>query len=295
MSERYELIDGEKAHFPVALMCRVLEVSRSGYYIWRARPASATVERRRELQVHIYEIFYMAGRMRYGYRRVHRMLARRGIEAGPELVRALMRDLGLSPLQPRPWRKTTIADPDAAATPDLVARRFTAERIGQVMVGDITYIRTWEGWVYLATVIDCATRIVLGYATAEHMRASLVIDALAMAVRNHRMPAGAIFHSDRGSQYTSAEYRSVLAGHGIRPSMGKRGVCWDNAMAESFNGAIKNELIYPTTYQTKKHAERDIAAYIELFYNCQRIHSGLDYATPLEAYREKQANMTHAA
>lgn len=295
MSERYELIDGEKAHFPLAMMCRVLEVSRSGFYAWRARPASATLERRRDLQVEIYEIFYAAGRMRYGYRRVHRMLLRRGIEAGPELVRALMRELGLVPLQPRPWRKTTVADPDAAATPDLVAREFTAEHIGQVMVGDITYIRTWEGWVYLATVIDCATKMVLGYALAEHMRASLVIDALSMAVRNHRIPVGAVFHSDRGSQYTSAEYRTVLTGHGIRPSMGKRGVCWDNAMAESFNAAVKNELIYPTSYQTRKHAERDIAAYIELFYNCQRIHSGLGYATPLEAYREKQANVTLAA
>jgi putative transposase len=200
VSERYELIDGEKACFTLAMMCRVLEVSRSGYYAWRSRPASANVERRRELQVEIYEIFHTVGRMRYGYRRVHRMLARRGIEAGPELVRALMRDLGLVPVQPRPWRKTTIADPDAAATPDLVGRRFTAERIGQVMVGDITYIRTWEGWVYLATVIDCATKMVLGYATAGHMRAGLVIDALAMAVRNHRVPPGAVFHSDRGSE-----------------------------------------------------------------------------------------------
>jgi putative transposase len=295
VSERYELIDGEKACFPLVMMCRVLEVSRSGYYLWRARPASATLERRRDLQVEIYEIFYIAGRMRYGYRRVHRMLHRRGTEAGPELVRALMRELGLVPLQPRPWRRTTIADPDAALTPDLVERDFTAEHIGQVMVGDITYIRTWEGWVYLATVIDCASKIVLGYAVADHMRAELVVDALEMATRNHRIPVGGVFHSDRGSQYTSAEYRAVLAARGIRPSMGKRGVCWDNAMAESFNAAIKNELIYPTSYQTRKHAERDIAAYIELFYNCQRLHSGLDYATPLEVYREKQANLTLAA
>jgi transposase InsO family protein len=149
--------------------------------------------------------------------------------------------------------------------------------------------------VYLATVIDCASRMVLGYAVAEHMRAGLVIDALQMAARNHRIPAGAVFHSDRGSQYTSAEYRGVLKRHGIRPSMGKRGVCWDNAMAESFNASIKNELTYPTVYQTRRRAKHDIAAYIELFYNCQRIHSGIGYATPLEAYREKQANLTLAA
>jgi transposase InsO family protein len=188
VSERYELIDGEKAHFPLAMMCRVLEVSRSGYYVWRSRLASATVERRRDLQVEIYEIFYIAGRMRYEYRRVHRMLGRRGIEAGPELVRALMRELGLVPLQPRPWCKTTIVDPQAAVTPGLVERDFTADRVGQVMVGDITYVRTWEGWVYLATVIDCASKIVLGYAVADHMRAELVIDALTMAARNHPHP-----------------------------------------------------------------------------------------------------------
>jgi putative transposase len=199
VSERYELIDGEKAHFALALMCRVLEVSRSGYYAWRARPASATLERRRDLQVEIYEVFYTVGRMRYGYRRVHQILARRGIEAGPELVRAVMRELGLLPLQPRPWRRTTVADPDAAATPDLVGRKFVAEDIGQVMVGDITYIRTWEGWVYLATVIDCATKMVLGYALADRMRASLVSDAMRMALRTHRIPPGAIFHSDRAA------------------------------------------------------------------------------------------------
>lgn len=295
MNERCEFIDGERTSFPLVMMCRVLEVSRSGFYAWAARPASATTARRRELQVEIYEIFHRVGRERYGYRRVHAVLARRGIEAGPELVRFLMRDLGLTPVQPRPWRRTTIADPGAAATPDLVARDFTAEHIGQVMVGDITYIRTWEGWLFLATVIDCASKTVLGYAMAEHMRASLVVDAMAMAARNHDLPVAGIFHSDRGSQYTSAEYRSYLAGQGLRPSAGKRGVCFDNAMAESFNGTLKNELIYCTEYQTREHARRDIAAYIELFYNCQRLHSGLGYATPLEIYREMQANLTLAA
>lgn len=295
MNEQYEFIDGEKANFPLVMMCRVLEVSRSGFYAWRARPASATVRRRRLLQVEIYEIFYIAGRERYGYRRVHKMLERRGFEAGAQLVRALMRELGLYPVQPRPWRKTTIADPDAPATPDLVGRDFTAEVPGRVMVGDITYIRTWEGWLYLATVIDCASRMVLGYAMAEHMRADLVVDALKMATRNHRIPPGAVFHSDRGAQYTSARYREVLKRRRIRPSMGHRGVCWDNAMAESFNGAIKNELVYVTEYRTREHAKRDIVAYIELFYNCQRLHSGIEYATPFEVYREKQANMVRAA
>jgi transposase InsO family protein len=295
VSEKFAFIDGERTHFTLALMCRALQVSPSGYHAWRGRPASLTVERRHDLQVEIYEIFYTVGRERYGYRRVHAVLQRRGVQAGPELVRAVMRELGLLPVQPRPWRKTTIADPDAPDTPDLVQREFTAERIGQVMVGDITYIRTWEGWIYLATVIDCATKMVLGYAMADHMRASLVGDAMAMAARNHALPAGGIAHHDRGSQYTSAQYRALLRGLDLRPSMGKRGVCWDNAMAESFNGAIKNELIYCTEYATREHARRDIAAYIELFYNCQRIHSGIAYATPFEMYREKQAEMALTA
>jgi putative transposase len=270
-------------------LCDVMQVSRSGFYHWRARPLSATAERRQELSVLIYEAFHIAGDGAYGYRRVHAHLGRQDVEASPELVRQIMRDLGLMPCQPRPWRTTTIADPDAQHTPDLVGRDFDADGAapGAVMVGDITYIKTWAGWVYLATVLDCATKMVLGYALAEHMRASLVIEAIDMAAARHRLPVGAVFHTDRGAQYTSAEFRTRLRQLRIRPSAGRTGVCWDNAMAESFNGALKNECVYRTVYPTRKHAERDIVRYIELFYNQRRLHSKLGYRPPIEVYRER--------
>ena len=154
------------------------------------------------------------------------------------------------------------------------------------MIGDITYIKTWEGWLYLATVIDCCTKMVFGYAMADHMKTSLVVEAIDMVMRIHNIPAGAIFHSDRGCQYSSEEFRAKLRELGIRPSVGRTGVCWDNAMAESFNGSIKNELIHRTAYPTRKRARNSIAQYIEMFYNRRRLHSGLGYKTPLEVYNE---------
>lgn len=266
-------------------MCAWLKVSTSGYYDWKKRPTSATAERRQELKEHVLEIFAESDET-YGYRRVHAGLVRRGVLAGPELVRALMRELGLVPCQPRPWRATTIVAPDATAAPDLVNRDFTAETPGQKMVGDITYIRTWEGWLYLATVIDCHTKKVIGWSMADHMKSSLVCDAITMATGNIPMPDGAIFHSDRGIQYTSSEFRNHLATLGIRPSVGRTGVCWDNAMAESFFGALKNELIHRTAFPTREHARRAIVKYIEGFYNLKRLHSGLDYKTPHEVHVE---------
>jgi transposase InsO family protein len=271
-----------------------MQVSRSGYYDWRGRPLSATADRRQELQVLIYEVFHIAGDGAYGYRRVHAHLVRQDIECSPELVRRIMRQMGLIPCQPRPWRITTIADPEAGVTPDMVDRNFDADHPGAVMVGDITYIRTWAGWLYLATVLDCASKMVLGYAMADHMRASLVIEAIDMAARRHDLPAGAIFHADRGAQYTSAEFRTHLRKLSLRASSGRTGVCWDNAMAESFNGALKNECVYRTVYPTQKHAERDIVRYIELFYNQRRLHSSLGYRPPVEVYRERLEMMAAA-
>ena len=260
-------------------------VSKSGYYSWRKQPMSATKERREDLKGIIKVIFENSDET-YGYRRVHAELLRQDEQAGPELVRALMRELGLVACQPRPWRQTTVQDPQAADTPDLVRRDFTAAAPGEKMVGDITYIRTWEGWLYLATVIDCHTKEVVGYAIADHMKTSLIADAIDMAVRNHDIRVDAIFHSDRGAQYTSAEFRERLRVLQVRPSTGRTAVCWDNAMAESFNGALKNELIYRTAYPTRGKARAAIAQYIEVFYNTRRLHSGLGYRTPKEVRNE---------
>jgi putative transposase len=283
---RYAFIsqmDAEKA-YPISFMCRMLEVSRSGYYDWCDRPASATFERRERLKAMITAIFEHNDGT-YGYRRIHAVLVRSGEQVGPELVRQLMAELGLVACQPRPYRVTTIPDP-GPATPDLVGRDFTAERPGQKLVGDITYLRTWAGWLYLATVIDCHTRAVVGWSMAEHMRASLVIDALNMAAGNISLPEDPIFHSDRGTQYTSAEFRAALARQGITQSVGRTGQCWDNALAESFFAALKNELVYRTAFPTREHARKAVARYIEVFYNRRRLHSGLDYRTPQEVYDE---------
>lgn len=195
MSSKYEFIDGEKATFPIVRMCAWAEVSTSGFYEWRCRPASATAERRDELKTEIVAAFE-ASDGTYGYRRVHAELARAGVVCGPELVRALMRELGLVACQPRPWLPTTTIASETGATPDLVGRDFTADAPGVKLVGDITYIPSWEGWVYLATVIDCYTKACIGWAMAEHMRASLVISALDMAVANYPLAEGVIFHSD---------------------------------------------------------------------------------------------------
>jgi transposase InsO family protein len=202
---RYEFIDAQKAHYPLAKMCTWLGVSRSGFYEWLDRPASATARRRQELSLLITKSFEDSDGT-YGHRRVHADLARWGIQVSLELVRALMRALDLQPCQPRPWRPTTTVPGQAGSIPDLVGRDFTATAPGTKLVGDITYIPTWEGFLYLATVIDLCTKECVEYAIAEHMRTELVTDALDMADRNHRLAAGAIFHTDRGSQYTSAAF-----------------------------------------------------------------------------------------
>lgn len=283
MSSKYEFIDGEKANYPIVKMCRWAQVSKSGFYEWRGRPASATAERRAVLAAAISRIFAESDST-YGYRRVHDQLVRDGVEVGPELVRKIMAAEGLVACQPRPFRVTTIADGAAEGPVDLCRRDFSAEVPGTKLVGDITYIRTWAGWVYLATVIDCCTRMVVGYAMADHMRTSLVTDALAMARRNVDLVDDCIFHSDRGTQYTSADLAAYLKNANMRGSMGRRGQCWDNALAESFFAALKNEFVYRTVFPTKMKAMCAIASWIEIRYNRKRRHSGIGYRTPWEAH-----------
>lgn len=276
----------------ITRMCAWLGVSRSGFYEWKSRPESATSARRNELKLMISKAFENSDGT-YGYRRVAAQLARWGVRAGLELVRALMAELGLVACQPRPWRPPTTTRQGAAGPiPDLVCRDFTATVPGEKMVGDITYIPTWEGWLYLATVIDCATRKVVGWAMDDHYKTPLVTAAVEMAARNLTLPAGAVFHSDRGSNYTSGEFATVLDRLGIRQSVGRTGSCFDNSLAESFNAAVKVERVHRTVYPTRKKARDDVARYIEIHYNRQRLHSGLGYRTPqevLDEYLDKQA------
>ncbi|GAA1971883.1 IS3 family transposase [Amycolatopsis minnesotensis] len=281
MIARYELIADEEGNHGVADMCGWLSVSRSGYYDWKNRKASMAARRREVLRAEVRFAFeYSDGT--YGYRRVHAWLVRRGTRVDPETVRGIMRDLGLVPCQPRPWRPVTTIAADAGGLSDLLRRDFTADATATKLVGDITYIRTWEGWLYLATVLDCYSKKVIGYAMAEHMRAELVSDALRMAARN--LPfrhAVTIFHSDRGSQYLSIEFAAVAEELGARRSVVRTGVCYDNACAESFNGTLKNERVNRTEYPTREHARNDVISYIELRYNQIRLHSGIDYRTPV--------------
>jgi putative transposase len=267
-------------------MCTWLNVSRSGYYDWRSRPESATARRREELKRYVQH-FFDASDGTYGYRRVHADLLDHGIACGLELVRALMRELELQPCQPRPWRHSlTEAGDTAHHIPDLIRRDFSTDRPGHKLVGDITYIPTWEGWLFLATVIDCHTREIIGWAMADHYRTPLIEEAIRMAARNHQLAADTIFHSDRGSNYTSADYAKTLTALGIRQSVGRTGICYDNALAESFFATLKNERVHRTVYPTRKRARDDIARYIEFRYNSRRRHSGLGYKTPKQVRRE---------
>ena len=285
MTDKYELIDAEKANYPIVKMCDWIAVSRAGFYDWRAAAAAGptAAKRRRSRLTGMVAAAFEASRGTYGARRVAVVLRHSGETVSDRLVAELMAEAGLLACQPRPWRTTTRQDPSATGRSDLVGRDFTAARPGMKLVGDITYVRTWTGWLYLATVIDCATRKIIGWSMDTHMRTALLIDALAMAAGTGTLEKGCIFHSDRGSQCTSAEFAVALAGHDMRPSMGRTGICWDNALAESFFAALKNELVYRTAFPTQNHARTAIAEYIEVFYNRNRIHSGLDYRTPAQA------------
>jgi putative transposase len=289
VTDVYEFIDAEYAarrNAPaVTQMCAWLEVSKSGFYDWKSRPESATAKRQEKLRLLIKRIFDDSDGT-YGYRRIAEQLARQGIAAGAGLVRKLMRQLGLVACQPRPWRPSTTKQDQAGPIPDLVNRDFGASVPGAKMVGDITYIATWQGWAFLATVIDCATRKCVGWAVDDNYRTPLITAAIKMAARNIDLPDDAIFHSDRGSNYTSAEFAAVLEELGIRQSVGRTGSCFDNALAESFNAAIKVERVHRTVYPTIRKAREDIARYIELRYNRTRLHSALGYRAPQEAHDE---------
>lgn len=282
MNEKYAFIYGEEGTYPVRRMCVWASVSRSGYYDWRDRAPSPTARWRAELADVVEAIFLDSDRT-YGHRRIHAILDRSGRGCDPQTVRSIMAERGLVACQPRRRGPVTTIASDAGTTPDLLKRDFTATEPGVKLVGDITYIRTWAGWLYLATVLDCFSKKVIGYAMAAHMRTELVTTALDMAAKNgHIRKDVTIFHSDRGTQYTSQEFADHTKKLGITRSVGRTGICYDNAWAESFNATLKVERVHRTVYPTRQHAMKDIARYIELRYNQKRVHSALDYKTPNE-------------
>jgi putative transposase len=287
------VIDAEKANYPISWMCALLGVPRSSFYAWRNRAETATAARRRELAAHVRRVFD-AGRGAYGCRRVAAQLNRDGHPCSVGLVADLMRELGLRACQPRAYKRTTVPGGQPVTSPDLIGRDFTAPAPGTRLVGDITHLRTGEGWLYLATVIDLATRMVTGWQLAPHMHTSLVTDALAMAITHGHIAPGAVFHSDRGAQYTSAEFARFCQAHGIKTSVGRTGVCWDNAAAESFFAALKNEMYYRQAFPTRARARFAVAGYIEAFYNRVRLHSTLGYRAPAEALAQFRTAATAA-
>jgi transposase InsO family protein len=293
----FPFIEAEKAEQGnVAKACELLEVSRSAFYDWHQHLPSRRDVADAELTGRI-EAIYDDSKGTYGWPRVHRQLRRDGVHVSRKRVARLMRRRGLVGRCRRRWTKTTISDPEVAAV-DLVKRAFgpgTVE-LDRVYVGDITYIWTWEGWLYLATVIDLASRRVVGWALADHMRAELICDALRMAIAHRRPAPGLIFHSDRGTQYTSAEFTALLAEHQITQSLSRPRQCWDNAVAESFFASLKVELIDRRSWATRSQVRRAVFDYVEVFFNRRRLHSSLDYLTPAEyEARIHHHNTAHAA
>lgn len=290
----YRFVEREKAAFPVITMCRVLGVSPSGYWAWAKRPPSARALADRELTTTICQI-HTESRGTYGVPRVHAELRFGGTRCSRKRVARLMRNAGLEGVHRRRFVRTTVRDRDAAPAPDLVNRTFTASRPNELWVADITYLPTWQGFLYLAAVVDVFSRAVVGWAMAGHLRTELILDAIDMAISRRRPAEGLIHHSDRGTQYTSIAFGLRAREAGIVQSMGSTGDCYDNAMAESFFASLETELIDRTSWRTRADARLAVFDYIEAFYNPRRRHSGLGYLSPAEFERRYRSQTITAA
>jgi transposase InsO family protein len=279
----YPFIEAENASPTgnVHRSCELLKVSRSAYYAHRHGHCSPHAQADLVLTEKIITV-HEQSHGTYGAPRIQAELSDQGHHHSRKRIARLLRDSGRAGQAPKQWRTTTVPDPAAITPPDLIARDFTCAtgNIDTRWCGDITYIHTWEGWLYLATVIDLDSRRVIGWATAEHLRTDLIEQALRAAITQRRPAPGVIFHSDRGCQYTSQQYARLAHAHGIRLSVGRTGVCWDNAVAESFFATIKSELITPRSWPTKALVHNAIFEWIESWYNTHRRHSSLGYLSP---------------
>ncbi|MGH8324795.1 MAG: IS3 family transposase, partial [Steroidobacteraceae bacterium] len=278
---KFALIDEEKAHFPICFMCRQLDVSRSGFYAWKVREPSEHAKEDAALTVEIGEA-HRASRGRYGSPRIHAELRARGRRTSRKRVARLMRRQGLQARRKRRFRKTTDSRHGLPVAANLLQRNFSASAPDRIWVTDITYVWTRQGWLYLAAILDLFARRVVGWATSETLETSLCFDALRMALKSRRPPPGLIHHSDRGCQYASHGYRHVLKANGIVCSMSRKGDCWDNAVAESFFGSLKAELVDEADFASRSEARAALFEYIEVFYNRQRRHSRLAFVSPVE-------------
>lgn len=279
-------MDANRDHFPVAVMCHVLNVSRAGFYEWQARPLSARQVEDERLGQRVAECFWQ-GRGCYGTRRLKRALAQNGLVVSRRRIARLLKEQGLV-CKTRKKHKpcTSGSHPEHAVVPNRLDRHFSVAAPNQCYVGDITYIDTDQGWLYLAVWVDLYSRAVVGWSMQAHMKSSLVCDALRMALSARSTAPGLMIHSDRGSQYTSDAFQHLLHDHQFVASMSRKAQCWDNAVAESFFHTLKTEQVFHQHYATREEAKQAIFEYIEVFYNRQRLHSSNDYLSP-EAFEQQ--------
>jgi putative transposase len=278
---KFQFMDAEKANFPVVFMCRQLMVSRSGYYAWRERPRSARAREDVQLGARVLDL-HLSSKRRYGSPRVHKALAAEGVHVGRKRVVRLMQAHGLVAREKRRFVATTNSKHELPVAKNVLKRRFDQAVPDQAWAGDITYLATAEGWLYLAIIIDLCSRRIVGWATSDSLERSICVEALQEALQTRRPASGLIHHSDRGTQYASCEYRDLLKQHGIVCSMSRRANCWDNAVAESFFSTLKIELVDGQLYPTHAEATSAVFEYIECFYNRKRIHSSIGYCSPAD-------------
>jgi putative transposase len=290
---RFVFIAAKKALYPVRMLCELLEVSRSGFYAWVDRPASPKRIADAQLVLEIRAAL-ARGRGAYGSPRVHRELRARGIRVGKKRVERLMRENGIFARQKRRFVHTTDSRHEHPIAPNLLSRKFDVPAANKAWVGDVTYIPTAEGWLYLAVLLDLFSRRVVGWATSATNDGELALRALHQALRARRPRPGLVHHTDRGSPYASDDYRRVLDAHAVVASMSRTGDCYDNAVAESFFATLKTEHVDHEDFATRAHGTASIGEYIEEFYNCSRRHSHVGYLSPLEFELRSQTNKTAA-
>jgi putative transposase len=285
---KYAWIEDQRDQYSVSRMCRVLQVSRTGYLQWRVRAPSARQRSNDKLGAQLRVIHAESDRV-YGRIRLWKALAQQGRRVGQERVRRLMKLNGLRSVYRRPYRVTTRSDHAKPVALNVLDRRFHQSEVDRAWSADITYVPTGEGWLYLAAVLDLASRRIVGWSMSERMPAKLVCDAFAMAYFRRKPAAGLIVHSDRGVQYASDVYRTQLVQYRMVQSMSRKANCWDNSPIESFFKTLKVERIYRQRYATREHARSDIVNWIEGFYNAKRLHSAIGYQSPVQFERELRA------
>jgi len=281
---RFQFIQTHQKTYPISLMCRVLQVSRSGYYAWCQRKPSQREMANKQVLADIEEV-HRQSRGTYGPWRVYKALCRLGRQYNHKRITRLMRQHGIRAKRKKSYKRTTQSNHSYPVAPNKLNRQFQVSEPNQVWVSDITYVATAEGWLYLAVILDLYARRIVGWSMQTTLKRSLVLEALEMAIKQRRPQPGLLHHSDRGSQYASHDYQAVLADNKMDVSMSRRGNCYDNAVVESFFGSLKTECIQDTVYPSRRQAKLALFDYMEVFYNRQRLHSTLDFIPPVEFER----------